>query len=154
MAIRAVERRLDRPLAVLADLQGPKLRVARLAEPRGVESGDELVLAAHGHARDGDLELGFDLDMAKYLGRGRRCMIDDGRVRLRVEQTRGRRCAARSSRRGGPSQKGVNLPGSYLPFPSVTDRGQRTWPSPSSTTSTSWPSRSCGGPRTWRSCAR
>ena len=49
-AVRAVEERLDRPLAILADLPGPKLRVARLAQPRLVVSGDDLVLASAGAA--------------------------------------------------------------------------------------------------------
>src|SRR5207342_2632765 len=42
VAVRAVEKRLDRPLAILADLPGPKLRVAPLAQPRAVSTGEDL----------------------------------------------------------------------------------------------------------------
>jgi pyruvate kinase len=124
--IEAMRAQAARPVALLADLQGPKLRLGALAEPRRLSLGDEVVLAAHGHARDGDLELGFDLDMAKYLRRGRAVMIDDGHVRLRVEQTRGRRCRCTVEVAGVvSSHKGVNLPGTDLPFPSVTAADER-----------------------------
>jgi pyruvate kinase len=123
LAVRAVEKRLDRPLAILADLPGPKLRVARLAEPRRVESGDELVLASTGAAGAEDLELGFELDFARVVRPGSPVMIDDGRVRLRVIEALGNRVRCRVETGGLiRSQKGVNLPGSYLPIPSITDR--------------------------------
>jgi pyruvate kinase len=122
-AVRAVEKRLDRPLAILADLPGPKLRVARLTEPRRVESGDELVLASAGAAGGDDLELGFELDFARVVRPGSPVMIDDGRVRLRVVEALGKRVRCRVETGGLiRSQKGVNLPGSYLPIPSITDR--------------------------------
>jgi pyruvate kinase len=122
-AVRAVEERLDRPLAILADLPGPKLRVARLAEPRRVESDDELVLASAGAASGDDLELGFELDFARVVRPGSPVMIDDGRVRLRVVEALGKRVRCRVETGGLiRSQKGVNLPGSYLPIPSITDR--------------------------------
>jgi pyruvate kinase len=123
LAVRAVEKRLDRPLAILADLPGPKLRVARLAEPRRVESGDGLVLASAGAAGADDLELGFELDFARVVRPGSPVMIDDGRVRLRVVEALGKRVSCRVETGGLiRSQKGVNLPGSYLPIPSITDR--------------------------------
>jgi pyruvate kinase len=122
-AVRAVEKRLDRPLAILADLPGPKLRVARLAQPRPVESGDEIVLASAGAASGDDLELGFELDFARVVRPGSPVMIDDGRVRLRVVEALGKRVRCRVETGGViRSQKGVNLPGSYLPIPSITDR--------------------------------
>ncbi len=122
-AVRAVEARLDRPLAILADLPGPKLRVARLTQPRLVVSGDDLVLASAGAATGDDLELGFELDFARVVRPGSPVMIDDGRVRLRVVEALGKRVRCRVETGGLiQSQKGVNLPGSYLPIPSITDR--------------------------------
>jgi pyruvate kinase len=122
-AVRAVEKRLGRPLAILADLPGPKLRVARLAEPRTVASGDDLVLASAGAATGDDLELGFELDFARVVRPGSPVMIDDGRVRMRVVEALGKRVRCRVETGGAiRSQKGVNLPGSYLPIPSITDR--------------------------------
>jgi pyruvate kinase len=123
VAVRAVERRLDRPLAILADLPGPKLRVAPVAQPRSVSTGDDLVLASAGSAGPEDLELGFELDFARVVRPGSPVMIDDGRVRLRVAEALGKRVRCRVETGGViRSQKGVNLPGSYLPIPSITDR--------------------------------
>ena len=122
-AVRNVENRLDRPLAILADLPGPKLRVSRLEQPIAVESGDDLVLASVGAASGDDLELGFELDFARVVRPGSPVMIDDGRVRLRVVEALGKRVRCRVETGGLiRSQKGVNLPGSYLPIPSITDR--------------------------------
>jgi pyruvate kinase len=122
-AVRNVENRLDRPLAILADLPGPKLRVSRLEQPITVESGDDLVLASAGAASGDDLELGFELDFARVVRPGSPVMIDDGRVRLRVVEALGKRVRCRVETGGViRSQKGVNLPGSYLPIPSITDR--------------------------------
>jgi pyruvate kinase len=123
VAVRAVEKRLDRPLAILTDLPGPKLRVAPLAQPRSVSTGDDLVLASAGSAGPEDMELGFELDFARVVRPGSPVMIDDGRVRLRVVEALGKRVRCRVETGGViRSQKGVNLPGSYLPIPSITDR--------------------------------
>jgi pyruvate kinase len=125
-AVRNVENRLDRPLAILADLPGPKLRVSRLEQPIAVESGDDLVLASAGAASGDDLELGFELDFARVVRPGSPVMIDDGRVRLRVVEALGKRVRCRVETGGLiRSQKGVNLPGSYLPIPSITDRDKQ-----------------------------
>src|SRR5438034_8579679 len=53
--VRAVEEEVGRPLAVIADLQGPKLRVGELSSPVTLERGDEVVVATEEAARDGEL---------------------------------------------------------------------------------------------------
>ena len=119
--VRVVGERLKRPLAILADLQGPKLRVGDLKAPITLAKGDTVTLAGHGDAKSGDLELGFEIDLAAHLRRGHEALINDGLVRLRVVEAHERRvhCAVEI---GGvvSSHKGVNLPGTYLPFPSIT----------------------------------
>ena len=121
--VRAAQASCNRPLAILADLQGPKLRVGQLAEPRVLAKGEEIVLAGRGSAQDGDLELGFEVDFAKHVRRGRPVLINDGHVRLRVREARGQRCRC-VVEVAGPvtSYKGVNLPGTYLPIPSITEK--------------------------------
>jgi pyruvate kinase len=120
--VRAAQERFGRPLAILADLQGPKLRVGRLPEPVALQPGSDVTLAGRGDAEAGDLELGFPFDLGAQLRRGAEVLIDDGLVRLRVVETEGRRvrCAVEI---GGTvsSNKGVNLPRTYLPIPSITD---------------------------------
>ena len=120
--VRAAQEVSGRPIALLADLQGPKLRVGKLAEPLRVESGSDVTLAGRGDAAPGDLELGFPIDLAAQLRRGAEVLIDDGLVRLRVVDTEQRRVKC-SVEIGGTvsSNKGVNLPRTYLPIPSITD---------------------------------
>jgi pyruvate kinase len=121
--VRAAQASCNRPLAILADLQGPKLRVGQLSEARVLAKGEEIVLAGRGSAQDGDLELDFEVDFAKHVRRGRPVLINDGHVRLRVREARGQRCRC-VVEVAGPvtSYKGVNLPGTYLPIPSITEK--------------------------------
>ena len=121
--VREVQERIDRPVAILADLPGPKLRVGTLPQERLIETGGEVVLTTPGTASEGELELGFSIDFAAVVQTGASVMIDDGRVRLRVIEATPTRCRC-AVLTGGVvrSQKGVNFPGTYLPIPSITDR--------------------------------
>jgi pyruvate kinase len=126
--VRAVQEELGRPLALIADLQGPKLRVGELAEPRCLIAGEEVTVVGEarsdGPARPGDGELPIaPAVVSKVLEPGKDVLIDDGMVRLRVEEVaEGRaRCTVVV---GGwvKSNKGVNLPGVTIPIPSLTDK--------------------------------
>ena len=121
--VREVQERIDRPVAILADLPGPKLRLGTLPQERLIETGGEVVLTTPGTASEGELELGFTIDFAAVVQTGASVMIDDGRVRLRVIEATPTRCRC-AVLTGGVvrSQKGVNFPGTYLPIPSITDR--------------------------------
>ena len=120
--VRAAQAKLGKPLAVLADLQGPKLRIGVLDEPRTLETGETVTLAGRGDAEPRDLELGFRIDLAAHVRPGHDVLINDGLVRLRVVGLEGRRVRC-SVEIGGvvASQKGVNMPGAYLPIPSITE---------------------------------
>ena len=82
-AVRGVEAGLGRALALIADLQGPKLRIGDLSAPVVLAKGDEVVVG-----RDGE---NMDLPIAPeivggVLEAGHDILIDDGHVRLRVER--------------------------------------------------------------------
>jgi pyruvate kinase len=119
-AIRAAQDEAGRAVALIADLQGPKLRVGELPEPVELERGEEVTIAGEDGARDGDLPIAPAV-LGSVLRPGFDVLIDDGAVRLRVEKVeRGRaRCEVLV---GGTvtSHKGVNLPGVPLPIPSLT----------------------------------
>ena len=119
-AIRAVQAETGRPVALIADLQGPKLRIGELAEPVELRRGDEVTIAGEDAARDGDLPIAPAV-LGSILQPGFDVLIDDGTVRLRVGTVeRGRaRCEVLV---GGTvaAHKGVNLPGVPLPIPSLT----------------------------------
>ncbi|MEX2211161.1 MAG: pyruvate kinase [Gaiellaceae bacterium] len=111
-----------RKLALIADLQGPKLRVAELAAPLTLAPQDEVVVvgADGGPARDGTIPVAPSV-IGDVLQPGHEILIDDGHVRLRVLAVeKGQaRCAVLV---GGTvsSHKGVNLPGVPVPIPSIT----------------------------------
>jgi pyruvate kinase len=120
--VRTAQRAHGRPIAVLADLQGPKLRIGVLEEPRTLEVGDDVTIAGRGDAAPGDLELGFPINLAAHVRPGLDVAINDGAVRLKVTALDGRRVRCVVEVPGVvTSQKGVNLPGAYLPLASITE---------------------------------
>jgi pyruvate kinase len=117
--VRAAREELGRPIALIADLQGPKLRIGELDQPVRLDKGDEVIVTGH-EARDSELPVRPSV-VGQVLQPGHDVLIDDGLVRLRVEGVaEGRaRCAVVV---GGlvASHKGVNLPGVPVPIPALT----------------------------------
>src|SRR3954466_4580570 len=118
--VRAVEAELGRPIPLIADLQGPKLRIGELESPVTLSRGEKILVAGGETSNDGELPVSPAV-IGEVLQPGHEVLIDDGLVRLRVEQVEsGRaRCAVVT---GGvvSSHKGVNLPGVPIPIPSLT----------------------------------
>ena len=118
--VREIAAELGRPIAVMADLQGPKLRIGDLAEPVVLHTGGEVTVCAEESASGGELPVAPAV-IGEVLAPGHDVLIDDGLVRLRVDEVEdGRaRCAVVV---GGKvaSHKGVNLPGVPIPIPSLT----------------------------------
>lgn len=120
--IRSTQADVGRPVALIADLQGPKLRIGDLPEPVELERGVQMTIAGEDVARDGDLPIAPAV-LGSVLQPGFDVLIDDGAVRLRVLKVdRGR--AVCEVIVGGTitSHKGVNLPGVPLPIPSLTKK--------------------------------
>ena len=120
--VRQVQTELGRPLALIADLQGPKLRVGELSAPRMLVTGEFITLAGEAAAEEGDLPVAPAV-ISEVLVAGNTVLLADGLIRLVVEEVvAGRaRCLVVV---GGPisSNKGVNLPGVPLPIPSLTEK--------------------------------
>src|SRR5215216_6008929 len=118
--IRNMQAQVGRPVALIADLQGPKLRIGELPEPRVIERGEQLTISGEDSATDGDIPIAPAV-LGSVLQPGFDVLIHDGAVRLRVGSVdRGRaHCEVLV---GGviTSNKGVNLPGVPLPIPSLT----------------------------------
>jgi len=118
--VREAEEAAGRSVALIADLQGPKLRVGELVEPVELTRGEQVVVAGEDSARDGDIPVSPSV-LGSVLAPGKDVLIDDGHVRLAVnavEQGRAR-CEVVVGGRI-TSHKGVNLPGVALPIPSLT----------------------------------
>jgi pyruvate kinase len=120
--VRAVQAETGKPLALIADLQGPKLRIGDLDEPRVLLKDEELIVVGEQHADNGELPVAPAV-ISEVLRPGHDILIDDGLVRLTVQEVEhGRaRCLVVV---GGEvkSHKGVNLPGVPVPIPSLTKK--------------------------------
>jgi pyruvate kinase len=118
--VREAQKEAGRPLALIADLQGPKLRIGDLPAPRVLTRGEDVIVVGEEASRDGELPVSPSV-IGDVLVPGHEVLIDDGLVRLRVDEVEhGRaRCAVLV---GGvvSSHKGVNLPGVPVPVPSIT----------------------------------
>ncbi len=120
--VRDAQERAGRPLALIADLQGPKLRIGDLESPRIMVEGDTVHISGGGAGASGDLPV-LPAVLTEVLRPGHEVLIDDGLVRLRVEDTNGERIRATVEVGGAVgAHKGVNVPGVPIPVPSVTDK--------------------------------
>lgn len=125
--IRAVEASLGRPIGILADLQGPKLRVGKFAETKvELTVGQDFTL-------DGDETPGDATrvhlphpEILQTVEPGHRLLIDDGRLQLVVTETDGRTVKTRVVAGTTISdRKGVSLPDTLLTSGALTDKDRR-----------------------------
>jgi pyruvate kinase len=123
--VRAAQTRAGRPLALMADLQGPKLRIGDLAAPIVLVEGDQIDVTGESNGDPHNIPISPPV-LQQVLLPGHDVLIDDGRVRLRVEEVNETRARA-TVLVGGPveSHKGVNLPGIAIPVPSLTEKDMR-----------------------------
>lgn len=128
-ALREIATELGRPIAILADLQGPKIRVGEINGVRQLRTGDLItVLTKELPSADdlGENELPVRLEaLARSVESGSTIMLADGSIRLHVKSVdavSGRiECLVEE---GGAisTAKGVNLPNVQLDIPSLTDK--------------------------------
>jgi pyruvate kinase len=126
-AIRALEKHYARPIAILADLQGPKLRV-------GTFEGGQAVIRHSGHfVLDRDETPGDHSrvclphpELFGIMERGQRLLINDGKIRLKVLEADDSRILC-SAEVGGviSDRKGVNVPDAEVPIPALTEKDRR-----------------------------
>jgi pyruvate kinase len=120
--IRALAHELKRPVAIMGDLQGPRIRIGDLPTPIDVADGEELTFAHEPHAEEGDVPVTYD-DLAHDVKVGGRILVNDGLLEFEVLSVSGHRVKVRTIH-GGPikSHKGMNLPGIDVSAPSLTEK--------------------------------
>src|SRR5476651_1108556 len=120
--IRGVEKDTGRPIGILVDLQGPKLRLGTFTGGSViVKNGDAFVLDSD--AAPGDATRAFLPHPEIFAGveTGHTLLIDDGKVRLTVTQAEPKKITTRVSVGGKLSdRKGVSVPDSTIPFSALT----------------------------------
>ncbi|MBX7533696.1 pyruvate kinase [Qipengyuania sp. 1XM1-15A] len=126
-AIRAMEKDFHRPIAILADLQGPKLRVGKFKD-------GQAVIRHSGHfTLDQNPEPGDETrvqlphpELFGLLEKGQRLLINDGKIRLKVIRADDQEILC-SAEVGGviSDRKGVNVPDAEVPIPALTDKDRK-----------------------------
>jgi pyruvate kinase len=109
-------------VAVLFDLQGPRIRVGTLAQPLQLASGQTVTFAPEEEAAAGEIPTTYDA-LAADVRVGARILLDDGLLALEVTGIRDRRVEA-VVHYGGElrSHKGMNLPGIEVSAPALTEK--------------------------------
>ena len=125
--VRDISNELNTPITILQDLQGPKLRIGKL--PEGfleLKAGDEVTLSSSEDFTSGtdDIFIPFEVpDLHKAVQPGNHILLDDGQLEMEVTKITGDRIDAVVTLGGTlKSNKGVNLPGANLTFPSFTEK--------------------------------
>jgi len=123
--VRALNDRHNNHTAILADLQGPKLRVGAV-ENDDIElvTGKELIITSD-KAVGNDTKLSINYsDLARDVKKGDTIKIDDGKIVLEVLRTDNKKNIKAKVIQGGPlsSNKGFNLPNTNISLPSVTKK--------------------------------
>ena len=120
--IRAMSAALGRPVGILWDLSGPKLRVGKMKEG-GVElvEGEQVVLTTRpiiGHGHEIPVQYAH---LPKHVQPGERILMDDGMLELQVLAAEGSEIGCRVVTGGVlKSNKGLNLPNASLAIPAIT----------------------------------
>jgi pyruvate kinase len=126
--VRRVAAELDTTVAILQDLQGPKVRVGKLDQPLVLKEAERIVLYAEEDAAPDvpgqKVPVAF-VELFESVRTGDRLLLDDGRLTLAVESTDPRFLTARVVVGGLlTSHKGINLPGVRLRIAGFTDKDE------------------------------
>lgn len=121
--VRAAAAAVGRPVAILADLQGPKLRVGDMGDGVELPAGSKVVLTtAPFVGRKGLVPVQY-ADLPSVVNRGERILLDDGLIELEVRVTTHDEITCRVITGGLlTSKKGLNLPDASLSIPAITDK--------------------------------
>ena len=120
--VRNVSDEMQQPLAILGDLQGPRIRIGELPAPVPLVEGTDIVLVQETAAAPGDVPVTYEA-LANDVGVGDRILVDDGLIDLVVLDVSDARVRARVVHGGFlRSHKGMNLPGVQVSAPSITEK--------------------------------
>ena len=123
-AIRALEKTVGRPSTILADLQGPKLRVGRFADGRVIlKQGQHFQLDRDDTPGDASRVELPHREIFEVAVPGERLLLDDGKIVLRVRENDGSRMITSVEVAGALSdRKGLNVPDAVLPMAALTPK--------------------------------
>ncbi|WP_424244800.1 pyruvate kinase [Elusimicrobium posterum] len=123
--IRAAEKKYNRSIGILFDLQGPKLRVGKFKDDATIilKTGDKFTLDLNPELGDKNRVCLPHPEIFKVMQGGLELLLNDGIIRLRVDKFT-ENSAQTTVIDGGPlsNRKGVNVPGVQLPISALTEK--------------------------------
>ena len=125
--IRSIEETVQSPIAVLADLQGPKLRIGQFKDGSiNLNVGDTFIMDSHEEPGD---HIRVHLPHPELFAAaqpGIELLLDDGKIRLRVDSVSAHQIVTKVMIGGKLSnRKGVNIPGVTIPISAITEKDRR-----------------------------
>jgi len=123
--IREISSALNIHVAILGDLQGPKIRLGILKDDVYIENGETISITTD------EIEFGNSSlvsinykDFPKDVSKGEKILVDDGKLILKVLETNKKNLVKAEVIQGGElkSRKGVNLPNTKLSLPALTEK--------------------------------
>ena len=121
--VREAAEACDRPIALLGDLQGPKIRTGPLESAfQRLVRGRVVFLTSEPRRDESEIQVSHP-ELIQALHQGDRVLLDDGRIELVVRSVAGVRAEC-SVVRGGllGERKGISVPGRSLPMPALTEK--------------------------------
>lgn len=118
--VRAAAKRLNKQVAILQDLQGPKIRVGEI-DPMDLTHGEHIALVEGNKGEAGEIPITYSF--IRSVKKGERILLDDGFIELMVTGKRGKKVQA-TVVQGGPliSRKGAHFPDSRLTDSAFTEK--------------------------------
>ena len=123
--IKSINQELNVHTAILADLQGPKIRIGKLERPLKIKSGQELIFTTKTPKKN-QIFIGYK-SFAKDVSTGENILIDDGKIKLKVVESNNKDQIITKVVVPGvlSSFKGVNLPNTKISLPCLTPKDKK-----------------------------
>ncbi len=123
-SVRAVEKQTGVPIAILQDLQGPKIRLGVLPEAgMALEAGKTYIFDTGVRQAEGDvIPVGYE-DLHRHVKKGERFLLCDGKIEGVIVSVKGTKIEVKIRVSGSvSSHKGINVPDTDLPVRALTDK--------------------------------
>ena len=124
-SIRKINDSLSKNIAILADLQGPKLRIGDVVDDTNLNFGEKITIKTDKSFKGNKNKLFLNYqNLAKDINKGEKILIDDGKIILKVIDTDGKHEVTAEVLQGGElsSNKGFNLPNTNISQLALTDK--------------------------------
>lgn len=123
--VREIDQELGTHTAILADMQGPKIRIGEVEEGGvEIESGKELIITTKEMIGTSEKVFTNYKEFPRDVKAGEKILLDDGKLELQVKSTNGKDQVICEILHGGTlhSKKGINLPNTNISLPCLTEK--------------------------------